>query len=182
MKAMILSFSMLAIMMAVTNPSWGQGEAVMKLMLNSDAFQPGGEIPREFTCQGENKSPKLTLGGIPKKAKSLTLIMDDPDAPRGTWVHWVLYDLPPNTLELPMGAGLQPGAEQGGMDGKNDFGKQGYGGPCPPAGKAHRYFFKLYALDQKLGLKPGASKDDLERAMQGHILAQAELMGTYQRR
>jgi Raf kinase inhibitor-like YbhB/YbcL family protein len=111
----------------------------------------------------------------------LALIVDDPDAPMGTWVHWVLYDLPANTRELPEGIAKQEELPSGARQGRNDFRKIGYGGPCPPPGPAHRYFFKLYALDSKTKLKPGATKADLEKAMKGHVLAQAELIGRYQR-
>ena len=153
--------------------------SVMKL--TSSDFQQGGGIPSRYTCDGQNVSPPLAWEDVPAVAKSLALISDDPDAPMGTWVHWVLWNLPPDTRQLgegfPTGATLPDGA----MQGTTDFGRTGYGGPCPPSG-AHRYFFKLYALDAMLSLKPGSTKAQLEAAMNGHILAQAELMGTYQRK
>lgn len=153
----------------------------MSLQINSTAFSAGETIPKKFTCDGPDVSPKLAWNEPPAKTQSIALIMDDPDAPVGTWVHWVLYDLPADTRELPEGVSKQEQLSSGARQGRNDFGKTGYGGPCPPPGKAHRYFFKLYALDAQLGLKAGVKKADLERAMQGHILAQGELIGRYGR-
>ncbi len=152
----------------------------MAFSIESRAFAKGGEIPAKFTCTGDDVSPALKWNEPPAGTQSLALIADDPDAPAGTWVHWVAYDIAPQTRELPEGAGKGqlPG---GGQQGKNDFRRSGYGGPCPPPGKPHRYFFKLYALDTKLNLKPGATKSDLEQAMKGHVLAQTELMGTFKR-
>lgn len=151
------------------------GETGMILEVTSSAFEMGSRIPKKFTCDGENVSPPLKWSGVPAEAKSLALIADDPDAPMGTWVHWVLYDLPPDHDSLPEGAsGI-------GTQGVNDFRKTGYGGPCPPRGSEHRYYFKVYALDTMTGLKAGASKRDLENAMRGHILAQGQLMGIYGR-
>ena len=147
----------------------------MTIQLTSSAFKEGGDIPRRHTCDGEDLSPSLSWTGIPAGTHSLALIVDDPDAPRGDWVHWVLVDLP-SDLE-----GLPEGVSGAGTDGKNDFGRLGYGGPCPPKGSNHRYYFKLYALDQTLGLKPGAKKVDVEIAMAGHILVQGQLMGRYGR-
>ncbi len=153
----------------------------MALKLTSTAFQPGAAIPKKFTCDGPDVSPALAWNDPPAGTQSLALIVDDPDAPVGTWVHWVLYDLPANTRDLAEGVPKQEELPNGARQGRNDFRRIGYGGPCPPAGPAHRYFFKLYALDSKTNLKPGATKADLEKAMKGHILAQAELMGRYQR-
>lgn len=152
------------------------------MQLTSTAFTEGAAIPARHTCDARNTSPPLKWSGIPASARSLALIVDDPDAPVGTWVHWVLYDLPAATSELaedvPKSQQLADGAKQG----LNDFRQLGYGGPCPPHGNPHRYFFKLYALDAVLDLKPGSTKRELERAMEKHILAHAQLMGTYQRR
>ncbi|HEY4681861.1 MAG TPA: YbhB/YbcL family Raf kinase inhibitor-like protein [Candidatus Acidoferrales bacterium] len=153
----------------------------MALKLTSTAFQPGATIPEKFTCDGPDVSPALAWADPPAGTHSFALIMDDPDAPVGTWVHWVLYDLPANTRELAEGVPKQEELPSRARQGRNDFRKIGYGGPCPPSGPAHRYFFKLYALDSKTNLKPGATKAELEKAMKGHILAQAELMGRYQR-
>lgn len=147
----------------------------MSIQVTSSAFKEGESIPRRHTCDGENLSPALSWSGIPQGTASLALIADDPDAPAGTWVHWVIADLSPELSGLPEGAaGL-------GVDGVNGFRKTGYGGPCPPKGSTHRYYFKLYALDKKLGLKTGMTKSDVEKAMQGHILAQGQLIGRYSR-
>lgn len=153
----------------------------MAFTISSPSFQNGAQIPKKFACDGEDISPELQWTPPAAGTKSLALIVDDPDAPVGTWTHWVLYDLPPQTTSLSENVKKQEHLPTGAIQGRNDFRKIGYGGPCPPAGKAHRYFFKLYALDKKLDLKPGASKQEVERGMQGHILAQAELMGKYQR-
>ena len=145
----------------------------MALQLTSPACSEGGSIPAKFTCTGENVSPALAWTGAPDGVRSYALIMDDPDAPRGTWVHWVVFNLPGDRSGLPEDVGQDVG-----VPGTNTYGRTGYGGPCPPSG-THRYFFKLYALDTALNLKAGASKEDVLRAMEGHILAQGELMGTY---
>jgi Raf kinase inhibitor-like YbhB/YbcL family protein len=152
------------------------------MQLTSTAFAEGAAIPAKYTCDAPNVSPPLKWSGVPAGAKSQALIVDDPDAPSGTWVHWLLYDLPPAAIELPEDLPKSQYVAGGAKQGLNDFRHLGYGGPCPPRGKPHRYFFKLYALDALLDLKPGATKKDLERAMEKHILAQAQLMGTYQRR
>lgn len=149
----------------------------MPLTLSSPAFVAGGDIPRTFTCDGEDVSPHLTWIGAPAGVRSFALIVDDPDAPRGTFTHWVLYDIPADRTEIPPG----PRAEGIGVAGRNSRGDIGYMGPCPPSG-THRYFFRLYALDvDTLGLTPGAARSAVERAMKGHIIAQAELMGRYRR-
>ena len=151
------------------------------ITLTSSAFSGGKPIPTKYTCDGADVSPPLQWRGVPEGAKSLALICDDPDAPAGTWVHWVLYDLPATTTELAEKAPTTDTLTTGAKQGVNDFKRTGYGGPCPPPGKPHRYFFKLYALDTTTALKPRASKDDVLRAMKGHVLAEGELMGTYQR-
>jgi Raf kinase inhibitor-like YbhB/YbcL family protein len=153
----------------------------MSLILESSAFKTGSQIPRKYTCDGDDVSPELSWGEPPQGTKSFALIADDPDAPAGTWVHWVIWDLHANTRKLPEGVAKTDKISTGGMQGITDFRRVGYGGPCPPPGKPHRYFFKLYALDTLLNLKAGAKKKDVERAMQGHVLEQAELMGTYKR-
>jgi len=144
------------------------------MKLTSPAFMHNTAIPSEYTCDGADLSLPLSISDVPASAKTLALIMDDPDAPVGTWDHWVVFNIPTSTKQI------QKGTEPQGTDGKNSWGRTGYGGPCPPSG-THRYFFKLYALDATLNLPQGSTKKDLERAMQGHILAQAELMGTYKR-
>ena len=138
-------------------------------------------IPRDYTCDGKNISPPLSWKGAPAGSRSFVLIIDDPDAPGGVWTHWVVYDLPADTSELAEDAARSQLTSGNAKEGVNDFKHVGYGGPCPPAGKAHRYMFKLFALDATLGLKAGASKKDVEAAMAKHILGHGELIGTYQR-
>lgn len=154
----------------------------MTIQLTSPAFTAGTPIPVQYTCDGQDLSPPLRWSNVPAEAKSLALIADDPDAPMGTWVHWVLYNLPPGTAELPEGLSTSETLPNGAKQGMNDFRRLGYGGPCPPRGNPHRYFFKLYALDTELSLKSGATKKDLVRAMEGHTLAEGQLMGTYKRK
>ncbi len=153
---------------------------VPKLTVTSPAFAPGGEIPIDHTCEGPNVAPALAWSGAPPQTKSFAIVVDDPDAPdpaapKMTWVHWVVLDLPATTTSLAREAALPPGAAAG----TNDFGKQEWGGPCPPIGR-HRYFFKVYALDTAIG-KPGITKADLLAAMKGHVVAEGELIGTYQK-
>jgi Raf kinase inhibitor-like YbhB/YbcL family protein len=154
----------------------------MAFSIQCDAFADGAPIPAKFTCDGKDFSPHLRIKGIPARTKSIALIMDDPDAPMGTFVHWVLYDLPGGTSELeeniPHDEILTSGAKQG----ITDFRRVGYGGPCPPRGKPHRYFFKVYSLDTLLNLPPKATKEQVEEAMEGHILARSQIMGTYERK
>src|SRR5574340_656920 len=157
------------------------GGAPMALELKSPDFAAGGTIPTQFTCDGADVSPALQWSAPPAAAQSLALIADDPDAPVGTWVHWVVYDFPADVTELADGLPTSDTLPGGGKQGRNDFRKIGYGGPCPPPGKPHRYFFKLYALDAPTNLKPRATKADVLNAIEGHVLAQAELMGTYKR-
>jgi len=156
----------------------------MAFTLSSTAFSDGGPIPTGHTCDGADSSPPLAWTGAPERTATFTLIVDDPDAPAGTWVHWVLYDLPSTATSLPADVERMDAVPRlgGARQGRNDFRKIGYGGPCPPRGSAHHYHFKLSALDASLGLPPGASKRDVERAMEGHVLAAAELIGTYARR
>ena len=153
----------------------------MSLVVKATAFAYGGEVPPKYTCSGADLSPALNWSGVSPAAKSLALIVDDPDAPRGTWTHWLIWNVPAHLTVLPEGASAREILENGACQGLNDFQHIGYGGPCPPPGKAHRYFFKLYALDAALDLKSGAGRPELERAMKKHILAQAEWMGTYRR-
>jgi Raf kinase inhibitor-like YbhB/YbcL family protein len=151
----------------------------MPFRLFSSAFSEGGWIPDLQTCDGADLSPSLEWSGEPGDTRSFALVMEDPDAPAGTWCHWLLYDIAPKIHQLAQG--YKPGGL--GVSGTNDFGKPGYGGPCPPKGKPHRYFFKLHALDvETLGLPAGAKRAELYQSLQGHILAQAEYMGLYQRR
>jgi hypothetical protein len=159
----------------------GTNETTMKIELTTTAFVQGQPIPSRHAYEHQDLSPALQWSGVPSATKSLALICDDPDAPMGTWVHWVLYDLPPTTTGLPEGLPKTPELASGAKQGVNDYQKIGYGGPCPPPGKAHRYFFKLYALDVKPDLKPELTKKDLLKAMEGHVIAEGQLMGTYQR-
>lgn len=142
------------------------------MKLTSPEFEHGGSIPAKFTCDGKDVSPPLEIADAPDDTKTMALIVDDPDAPSKTWLHWLLYDIPPTARiqedDIP------------GKQGMNDFGKKNYGGPCPPSGR-HRYFFRLHALDTELNLPDGASRKDVENAMEGHILEKAELMGLYER-
>ncbi len=157
----------------------------MALTLTSSAFRQGGEIPETHTCEGKDASPALSWSGAPSGTRSFALVVDDPDAPdpkapKMTWVHWVLYDIPASATGLAQGAGakdLAPGTREG----TNDWKRTGYGGPCPPIGR-HRYFFKLYALDTVLPDLGRPTKDKLEKAMEGHVLEKAELVGTYQKK
>lgn len=163
------------------NPSASpQTQSNSQMTLRSNAFKDSQPIPRGYTCDGANVSPPLEWTNVPKSARSLAIIADDPDAPAGTWVHWVIYNLPPDTLGVIESTPTLETLSGGGLQGTNDFKKIGYGGPCPPSG-THRYFFKIYALDTELPLKPGATKSELEKAMEGHNLAQAQLVGTYHR-
>ena len=146
------------------------------MKLTSSAFQDGSAIPGKHTCDGADVSPPLAWRDVPPNAAAFALICDDPDAPAGTWVHWVLYNVPRTANEL------REGDAGGGIQGRNDFRTTGYGGPCPPPGKPHRYFFKLYALRSPLTLKAGASKADIERAINGVVLSEAQLIGTYSRK
>src|SRR5512143_123775 len=153
----------------------------MAFVLKSPAFAESGSIPRQHTCDGENVSPALSWSGAPEKTGSFALIVDDPDAPGRTFVHWVVFDLPARSISLPQAVPAQRSIQTGGAQGVNDFGKVGYGGPCPPSG-THRYVFTLYALDGPLALPGRASKEDVVRAIEGHVLGQARLVGRYSRK
>ncbi len=152
----------------------------MGFSITSPAFIDGNEIAVEYSCDGTDLSPELTLSSPPSGTRGFVLIADDPDAPGGCWTHWVVYDLPASTETLPKGGPLPDGTKEG----QNDFGNIGYGGPCPPKGHGpHRYFFKIYALDiEELQLSPGASKEDVENAISAHILGEARIMGTFERK
>src|SRR3972149_5974377 len=159
-----------------------KGGEAMAFTINSSVFKEGGTIPRPYTCDGADLSPPLSWEGAPTGTKSFTLIMDDPDAPVGTFNHWVLYDLPAETKALSEGMAKDPVLPTGAKQGVTSFRHAGYGGPCPPKGPAHRYFFSLYALDiPTLGLGPKASKEEVEGKMKGHILDKAVIMGRYGR-
>ena len=171
-----------------TLPAWASvpagtttGGETMAFTIKSVSFTHGGDIPKKHTCDGADASPPLTWSDPPAGTRSFCLIADDPDAPAGTWVHWVAYNIPGTARELPENVPKQAELKDGTRQGRNDFQRPGYGGLCPPRGGPHRYYFKLYALDAILSLPPGATKADVEKAMKGLILAQAELMGRYQR-
>jgi len=153
----------------------------MSFTMSSPAFSPGAAIPKPYTCQGTDISPALAWSDHPAQTASFALILDDPDAPVGTWVHWVIWNIPASAHQLAENVAKHDRLDIGAMQGSNDFRKIGYNGPCPPPGKTHRYFFRLYALDAKLNLAPGATRMELDADMKGHILAQAEYMGTFRR-
>lgn len=157
------------------------GFSAYALELTSGAFENGGQIPTAYSCDSVDASPSLSWSGVPANTVSFVLICDDPDAPFGTWVHWVVFNIPKERTHLEEDFAKVAVAEDGTMQGLNDFGKVGYGGPCPPEGKAHRYLFKLYALDTTLSLSEQATKKDIIKAMQGHIIAETKLIGTYKR-
>jgi Raf kinase inhibitor-like YbhB/YbcL family protein len=151
------------------------------VQLTTSAFKPGGDIPARYTCDGDDTSPALSWTAPPDGIQSFALIVDDPDAPRRTWVHWVVYDLPASERGVPEGVPPERALSSGARQGRNDFKKIGYGGPCPPPGAPHRYYFRLYALDARLDLPPGSTRDQVDRAMKNHVVAEVELMGRYGR-
>jgi len=153
----------------------------MAFTVTSPAFPQGGMIPAQYTCTGADTSPALQWSGTPANTVSFALIVDDPDAPAGTWVHWLLWNVPPSLHSLPEDVPKRDQLDDGSRQGRTDFRKVGYYGPCPPGGATHRYFFRLFALDSKLDLAAGAGRSNLDDAMKGHILAQAEYMGTFHR-
>lgn len=165
----------------VPKPGTGKGKVKMAFTLTSAAFAHEGMIPKQYTCDGADISPALAWTGAPDGAKSFALICDDPDAPMGTWVHWVLFNIPATIHELPEKVPPDTTLKNGARHGFSSFKKPGYGGPCPPSG-THRYYFKLYALDALLNLPGKPTKEDVLKAMKGHILGQTELMGKYSRK
>jgi Raf kinase inhibitor-like YbhB/YbcL family protein len=165
---------------AATSAASAQGDQAMAFELSSTAFAPGESIPVKFTCDGDDTSPPLQWSDPPQGTQSFALIVDDPDAPAGTWVHWVLYNLPAESRSLPGDVPPDSVLTDGSRHGQNNWRRLGYGGPCPPSG-THRYFFKLYALDKAPDLEAGATKDELLKAMEGHIVDQTEVMGVYSR-
>ncbi|MEW6585032.1 MAG: YbhB/YbcL family Raf kinase inhibitor-like protein [Nitrospirota bacterium] len=176
MNRIIVCFLFIMVGFLFAAGSTSQGEVKMKgLQLTSPAFKHNEHIPKKYTCDGANVNPPLLIKNMPENAKSLALIVDDPDAPGGTWVHWVVWNISPFTGEIKENS-VPAGAQQG----INDFRKHNYGGPCPPSG-THRYFFKIYALDKVLGLDADTRKSDLERAMQGHVIGRVEIVGLYKR-
>jgi Raf kinase inhibitor-like YbhB/YbcL family protein len=175
--ALFLSISLLLLSPRRAN---ARGPA-MNLELQTNAFTPGSEIPKRFTCSGSDDSPSLSWTSVPNGSRSLALIVDDPDAPSGTFDHWIVYAIPPQSNGLSEGIPKTEELPNGSRQGRNSFGRIGYGGPCPPPGHPHHYRFRLYALDIEVTLPPGANRTQLERVMTDHVLAQAELVGTYRR-
>jgi len=163
----------LAIFILLVSGCTTQTKEALSMKITSPAFSDNGHIPVKFTCQGDDVNPQLDISGVPAGTKSLVLIMDDPDAPMGTWDHWIVFNMAPLTATIE-----ENSVPAGAVQGRNSWGKSSWGGPCPPSG-THRYMFKLYALDTMLELGPGAVKSDVHKAMSGHVLAQAELTGLY---
>jgi len=169
------------VMFILDGPARIRGQQASKIQLKTTSFEPGGFIPKRFTCEAADVSPALAWGDPPAGTQSFAIIEDDPDAPSGTFVHWLVYDLPAAYRRLPEALSGNDQMAGGGRQGTNDFSRTGYSGPCPPRGKPHRYYIRFYALDTKTNLRPAATRSELEAAMQGHILAQAELMGLFKR-
>jgi Raf kinase inhibitor-like YbhB/YbcL family protein len=153
---------------------------IMALELNSPAFKNNGPIPEQYSAKGEDRSPPLRWSGVPSEAKTLALIVEDPDAPSGTFVHWVAFNIPATIDHLSEGAEHRGDYTDGTLQGRNSMDRVGYTGPKPPAGQSHRYIFRLYAIDDRLNLEPNVTREEVERAMQGHVLASAELIGVYE--
>jgi Raf kinase inhibitor-like YbhB/YbcL family protein len=170
----------LVIAMTVAS-SHGQNGKPAPLSVTSPAFKEGEPIPSQYTCDGKDVSPPLHWDGAPPTTKAFAVICEDPDAPAGTWVHWMIYNIPASATTLPEGVKKGPASIDNGRQGVNDFGKIGYNGPCPPGGKAHRYFFKVYALDATAALPFLVKKPDFAKRIEGHIVAEGALMGTYQK-
>jgi len=168
-----------AMVLATTGSLMAPPNAQRKMSLSSSAFKDGQPIPVDYTCDGKNISPPLSWSGTPSETKSLLLIVDDPDAPSGVWTHWILWDISTDSSELAEDFSKSPASAK---QGTNDFKKTGYGGPCPPAGKAHRYFFRIYALDTALNVPAGATRKEVDAAVAKHVLAMGQLMGTYRRK
>jgi hypothetical protein len=177
-----LAMCILAFGVFAGGSAFAQNDPEMPVVeLKTEAFEHEKPIPAKYTCEGEDISPDLAWGELPEGTMELALICDDPDAPVGTWVHWVAYGIPADTSSFVEAFPTDEQTEAGILQGENSWGRIGYGGPCPPKGKPHRYFFKLYALHKELGLKPRVDKKTLEKAMEGHIIGYGELMGTYAR-
>lgn len=168
------------ILIPLTTGAEMKGGSIMKFKVESPAFQDGGMIPKKYTCDGFDVSPPLIWTGIPAETKGIAVIVDDPDAPMGTWVHWIVYNILPGTKGLPENVPPLKTLSNGGKQGTNDFRKTGYGGPCPPGG-THRYYFRVYALDAEVDLDAGATKAELLKVMEGHVISEGELMGRYKR-
>ena len=184
MKALINNINITGIvflLLLIISCSGGESEdRVMDIKISSPAFQDGGMIPKLYSCDDKNISPPLNWSNLPPETKSIAIIVDDPDAPVGTWVHWVIYNISPDTSSLEEAVPAEKILPNGAYQGKNDWGRIGYGGPCPPGG-THRYFFKIYALDSVPELKPGINKAELLKAINGHIISEGKIIGKYKR-
>lgn len=172
-RLIVIPFMVMVLLFSASSSK--EVSAMATLQITSPAFQNNGNIPRQYTCDGKDINPPIVIENCPKGTKSIAVICDDPDAPVGIWVHWVLWNIDPSVKEI-----KENTVPTGAVEGMNDFRKHRYGGPCPPSG-THRYFFKVYALDTVLGISPNSQKSDLEKAMKGHILAQGQLVGLYKR-
>jgi len=179
---LILSLALLVTACSHSHSSLKEEKMAMEMKVFSNAFLEGEAIPVKYTCDGQEVSPPLRWHNVPQGARSLALICEDPDAPSGVFVHWILFNLSPTVAELSEGVPTSEALEGGGKQGRNDFKRTGYGGPCPPRHGPHHYFFRLYALDTELRLDAGATKQEVTRAMEGHVLAAGHLMGTYKRK
>ena len=174
-----LCLSLVCLLAALT--AGAPSASASELSIKSTAFEANEAIPAAYTCSGDDKSPALTWSGVPAATQTVALIVRDPDAPVGSYVHWVIYNLPANVTALPAGLPTTPTLTDGAMQGVSGRGTSGYHGPCPPSGPAHHYHFRLYALDVKLNLAAGATADEVEQAVKGHVLASADLVGTFAR-
>ena len=182
--AVVLAFAMLAVYVGfLQRPSAPPApeQAAVRFELSTPAFENMQSIPAKYTCDGADVSPPLSWSGYPEDTVSFVLIVEDPDAPRGIFTHWLVYDIPADVHELKEGVPRVERLPSGGVQGLNDFGRIGYGGPCPPPGERHRYFFRVYALNVTLGLGPGAGRREVLEAMRGHVVGEAELVGVYSR-
>jgi len=180
-RSLTVGALLILVVLVLAAPVKVRGQQGSKIELKTASFTPGGFIPKRFTCEAADVSPALSWTEPPAGTQSFAIIEDDPDAPSGTFVHWLVYDLPAAFRQVTEGQSRNDQMLGGGRQGTNDFSRTGYNGPCPPPGRPHRYFIRLYALDAKLNLRPAATRRELDAAMQGHILAQAELMGRFQR-
>lgn len=179
---LLVAFGYLALALPFDSEAAPAKPAPKKMKLTSTAFKEGQPIPAKYTCDDKNVSPPLRWSDIPKNAKTLFIMCEDPDAPGGAWLHWTLFNLPVAVTEMGEAVPNKDPLPHGALQGLNDFQNVGYGGPCPPPGKAHRYIFKIYALDSQLQLKSGAGKKELLKTIEDHIIGEGQLMGTYQRK
>ena len=182
MRTLIFSALALSVILTSASVSFAKGKKEAKLEIASTSFKPGGEIPKKYTADGEDVSPQIVISALPAGTQSLTLSCEDPDAPVGTWFHWLIWDISPSTTELKEGVATKEELSDGSKQGQNDFKKTGYNGPSPPKGPAHHYHFKVFALDKKLDLRANSDKTDFYKAIEGHVLGTGEVMGIYGRK